>query len=208
MSMKKDCLGESSCCSPRGTETKLANNDCYVTGDNKDTAILLVHDIFGWKYPNVRLLADHFAREVEATVYVPDFFGGWIVDWKASREIRGPEMIACARAIKANLGFKHLGAVGYCYGGWAVCHIASKVHETPLVDAISMGHPSWLVKEDVDNIAVPVQVLAVEHDPSYTPELKSYTFRTALTMKRHEGEREAMGRAKNAVVAWFRQHLH
>ncbi|TRX96973.1 hypothetical protein FHL15_002279 [Xylaria flabelliformis] len=232
---------------PVGTEIKLANNDCYITGDDKDAAILLVHDIFGWRYPNVRLLADHFAREVNATVYVPDFFGGWVVDWKAaeedrwseidldgvakdqSREIRGPEIVACARAIKAELGFRRLGAVGYCYGGWAVCHIASKTQETQLVDAISMAHPSWLVKEDIDNIAVPVQVLAVEHDPSYTPELKNYTFQTALTWKvpfdyqhfpgivhgalvrgdeRHEGEREAMSRAKNAVVAWFRQLLH
>ncbi|KAI0466839.1 dienelactone hydrolase [Xylaria cf. heliscus] len=245
----------SSCCiktftwggTPSGTETKLSNNDCYVTGDNKDRAILLVHDLFGWKYPNIRLLADHFAREVHATVYVPDFFGGWVVDWKAveddrwseidldgvvknqSREIRGPEIAACARAIKADLGFKRLGAVGYCYGGWAVCHIASKAQETPLVDAISIGHPSWLIKEDIDNISVPFQVLAPEHDPSYTPELKSYTFQKALTLKmpfdylhfpgivhgalvrgdeRHEGEREAMERAKNAVVTWFTQFLH
>ncbi|KAF2971522.1 hypothetical protein GQX73_g2059 [Xylaria multiplex] len=244
----------SSCClktftwggTPIGVEGKLANNDCYTTGHNKEIAILLVHDIFGWKYPNVRLIADHLAREVNATIYVPDFFGGWVVDWAAveedrwseidldgitenqSREIRGPEIVACARAIKAELGFRRLGALGYCYGGWAVCHLASKGQEIALVDAISMVHPSWLVKEDIDNITVPFQVLAPEHDPSYTPELKGYTFQTALGLNvpfnyQHfpgtvhgalvrgneevKGEREAMARAKNAIVTWFKQYL-
>ncbi|KAI3325371.1 dienelactone hydrolase [Xylariaceae sp. AK1471] len=214
---------------PTSTKTKLANNDCYVTSDNKNTAILLVHGIFGWKYPNVRLLADHFAREINATVYVPDFFGGWVVDWEASREICGPEVVACARTIKNELGFQRLGAVGYCYGGWAVCHLASKEQGIPLVDTISMAHPSWLVAEDIDNITVPIQVLAPEYDQSYTPELKSYTFQTALKLnvpfdyqhlpgishgalergdERNEDEWEAMERAKDAVVAWFKQYLH
>ena len=70
----------SSCClsgfewsgTPGGKETKLANNDVYVTGTNKDSAILLIHDIYGWTFGNTRLLADHFAKEVGATVYVPD----------------------------------------------------------------------------------------------------------------------------------------
>ncbi|KAI1354452.1 dienelactone hydrolase [Xylaria sp. FL0043] len=223
---------------PKGVETKLSNHHCYVTGQNTETAILLVHDLFGWKYPSVHLIADHFAREVNATVYVPDFFGGWVVDWQAvkderwnevdldgvvrdqSREIRGPEMVACARAIKAELGFKRLGAIGYCYGGWAVCHLASKAQEFQLVDAISMAHPSWLVKEYIDNIAVPFQVLAPENDQSSTPEMKSYTFQTALKLnvpfsyqhfvrgdERNKGEREAMVIARNAVVAWFKQYL-
>ncbi|KAI0816535.1 dienelactone hydrolase [Xylaria sp. FL0064] len=213
---------------------------------NAETAILLVHDLFGWKYPNLRLLADHFARELNATVYVPDFFGGWIVDWKAvederwneidlngvvrdqSREIRGPEIVACARAIKAELSFKRLGAIGYCYGGWAVCHLASKAQEFQLVNAISIAHPSWIVKEDIDNIAVPFQVLAPENDQSYTLEMKSYTFQTALKLnvpisyqhfpgidhgalvrgdERNKGEREAMAMAKDAVVVWFKQYL-
>lgn len=35
-------------------------------------AILIVHDIFGWTLPNARLLADHYAKEADATVYLPD----------------------------------------------------------------------------------------------------------------------------------------
>lgn len=57
---------------PIGKESTLAGRGCYVTGSNAHAAILLIHDVFGWTFPNVRLLADHYAEEVGATVYVPD----------------------------------------------------------------------------------------------------------------------------------------
>ena len=57
---------------PTGKEEKFAGLDTYVTGDNKDVAILIVHDVFGWTLPNVRILADHYAKEANATVYLPD----------------------------------------------------------------------------------------------------------------------------------------
>lgn len=57
---------------PEGKETTLANNKAYVTGTSKSAAILIVHDIFGWTFTNIRLIADHFAKEANATVYVPD----------------------------------------------------------------------------------------------------------------------------------------
>ena len=49
---------------PQGTESTLADLPCYVTGTNREAAVLYVHDILGWKFPNARILADHFAREV------------------------------------------------------------------------------------------------------------------------------------------------
>ena len=57
---------------PTGSESTLDDAKAYVTGDSKDTAILIVTDIFGWTLPNIRLLADHYAKEANATVYVPD----------------------------------------------------------------------------------------------------------------------------------------
>ena len=59
---------------PSGREEKLGNHDAYVVGDNKEVAILVVHDVFGWTFTNTRLLADHYAREVNATVYLPDLY--------------------------------------------------------------------------------------------------------------------------------------
>lgn len=57
---------------PVGTETTLAGVNSYVTGSSKAAAIMIVHDVFGWTFSNARLLADHFAAEVGATVYLPD----------------------------------------------------------------------------------------------------------------------------------------
>ena len=230
---------------PAGRIGKLANNDAYITGDNADAAVLIVHDLLGWTFPNVRLLADHYAREAHATVYVPDFFGGEtlpfgpILDEKwdeidlagfvarNSRDIREPEIFDCARALRQK--HKKVGAVGFCYGGWAVFRLGAKEHQPPLVDCITAGHPSLLTKKDIDEVAVPVQILAPEIDPVYTAELKTHSFQTITTLGvpfdyqhfpgvehacfvrgdiRKAGEREAMARGKNAALGWFGQFLH
>lgn len=57
---------------PIGKESTIAGVPTYVSGSNKERAILMVHDIFGWTLPNLRLLADHYAQEADATVYLPD----------------------------------------------------------------------------------------------------------------------------------------
>ncbi|CRG88423.1 protein-serine/threonine kinase [Talaromyces islandicus] len=234
---------------PTGRIGRLATNNTYIAGDNPDVAILLIADLFGWTFPNIRLLADHYAREVGATVYAPDFFGGEVlpVDLVAaerfdqfdlpgfltrnSRETREPEIVACARSLKQDLGYKKVGAVGFCYGGWASFRLGAREHqqqEQQLVDCISVGHPSLLTKTDIDEVAVPVLVLAPEIDPVYTAELKLHTFETLQRLnvpfdyqhfpgvvhscfvrgdEKKPGERAAMARGKNATVAWFRQYL-
>lgn len=57
---------------PKGREAKFAGNNTYITGSNPNVAILVIHDLLGWTFPNIRILADHYAEEVGATVYVPD----------------------------------------------------------------------------------------------------------------------------------------
>jgi dienelactone hydrolase len=93
---------------------------------------------------------------------------------KSSREIREPEIFACAKALK-DAGNK-VAAIGFCYGGWAVFRLGAKEHNPPFVDCISAGHPSLLTKQDIDEVAVPVQLLAPEFDHVFTPEFKSYAF--------------------------------
>lgn len=155
---------------PTGKETTLAGNKAYVTGKDTGVAILIVHDIFGWTFNNTRLLADHYAEEVGATVYLPDFFGGEVVSeetmedpkkreafdimgflGKNGKEIRFPEIKAAAEQLRKD-GFKKIGAIGFCYGGWAVFQLGAK--GANLVDAISTAHPSILTNEEIDNIAV------------------------------------------------------
>jgi dienelactone hydrolase len=59
---------------PVGHEGTLGESKAYITGSNKSVAVLIIHDIFGWTMPNLRLLADHFAKEANATVYLPDLY--------------------------------------------------------------------------------------------------------------------------------------
>jgi len=243
----------SSCCTsgfkwdgtPVGKETKLANLDTYVTGSNKDAAVLIVHDIFGWTLTNIRVLADHYASEAGVTVYVPDFFGGEIVTPKMmespdrdkafdvgaflgrhSKELRQPEIFAAATALKQELGFKKVAAIGFCYGGWAVFRLGAKGNA--LVDAISTAHPSLLEKAEIDDISVPVQILAPEIDPLFTSELKEYSNKVIPGLNveydyqyfpglvhgfatrgdvNNPAQKKGLERAKDAAVHWFQQHL-
>ncbi|KXS13739.1 alpha/beta-hydrolase [Gonapodya prolifera JEL478] len=64
---------------PTGKEEKLNGLDCYVAmpaSNSTASSILIIHDIFGWKMPNTRLVADALAKEGFA-VFVPDFFAGY-----------------------------------------------------------------------------------------------------------------------------------
>lgn len=51
-----------------------SSNQAYVTGDSSSAAILFICDLFGLGFRNNRLLADALARDVGATVYVPDLY--------------------------------------------------------------------------------------------------------------------------------------
>ncbi|KAL8798152.1 MAG: hypothetical protein Q9182_006903 [Xanthomendoza sp. 2 TL-2023] len=244
----------SSCCvsgfawngTPSGREEKAQQLNYYIAGDNKDVAILLLHDIFGWTFNNNRLLADHFAKEINATVFLPDFFDGEVVPeeaifnpeheikvdiaaWKErnDKHIRGPAVHAFAEMLKKEMGFKKLGAIGYCWGGWAAFQLGAKGKN--LVDAISAVHPSLLTKEEIDDVAVPVQILAPETDPQLTPELKEYANKVIPSLGvdydyqyfpglthgfacradlNSKIEKQGLERAKNAASSWFAQMLN
>ena len=77
------CSGTVDAGTPQGSEKKLkltsaSSIDCYwapaQAGGN--CAVIIVTDIFGWKLPNARLLADKLGPELNATVIVPDLFNG------------------------------------------------------------------------------------------------------------------------------------
>ncbi|TVY85574.1 Hydrolase tropI [Lachnellula suecica] len=188
---------------PVGREGTLEKNKAYITGTNKDAAILIVHDIFGWTFNNLRLLADHFAREANATVYLVDFFDGEVLSQdlisdafekgdqekmkqldlpafvgRHSKAIRGPEIFACATTLKSQ--YKKVGAIGYCYGGWGCFQLGGKGKN--LVDCIAVAHPSQCVESEVDALAVPTLIMAPETDQQLTPELKAYCNKVIPTL--------------------------
>lgn len=182
--------------SPTGTETTLADKPAYVTGSSKSAAIIIVHDVFGWTFKNLRLLADHFAKEADATVYLPDFFDNEIIEpstmedpekrakfdipafiGRNSKDKRGPEINKCAKTLKEQ--FPKVGAIGYCYGAWACLRLAA---DPTLIDAISIAHPSLVETTELDNVKVPVQIIVPENDPAFTPELKAHANKVIPTL--------------------------
>ncbi|KAN0060988.1 hypothetical protein ACQY0O_006722 [Thecaphora frezii] len=175
-----------------GTETKLADRDVYVTGDeNSSVAILIVPDIFGWKLNNVRCLADKYAKGVGARVYVPDFFDGEAVDTAIMddperrekfdlmgfigkhnpREASWPKVEAVLSAIRSTQkSVKKVGAIGFCWGGPSVLYLGSTRAKSERVDAIAFAHPSLVEVSDFETIDAPAVFLCAEHDQIFPDE--------------------------------------
>jgi dienelactone hydrolase len=103
------------------------------------------------------------------------------------------------------------------------------LQSNPLVDCISMAHPSLLDKQEIEAVGVPTQILAPETDTQLTPELKEFCNKTipALGVEydyqyfpglahgfatrgdmTNPLQKKGLERAKNAAVHWFWQHLH
>jgi hypothetical protein len=114
---------------PTGREERLADNNAYVSGSNPTVAIMVISDLLGWTFINERLLCDQYAKEAEAIVYMPDYFGGEVVpsdilrdfsrwgefDLKAwsernSPEVRGPEILAYVNPALSLISARHISA--------------------------------------------------------------------------------------------------
>lgn len=141
-----------------------------------------------------------------------------------SKEVRWPEIEAAARTLKSQ--FPKVGAIGFCYGGWASFKLSA---DPSLVDAISVAHPSMLDKTEVAGVKVPVQILSAEHDHLYTEELKQYTFeilpRTGVQWEyvyfpdmqhgfavrgdiNDKRQRDGLARAERSAVRFFKEYLY
>lgn len=139
---------------PEGRTEKIANGkyDAYVAGNNTKAAVLLIHDVYGWDNPNVRLMADHYAKNTGATVYVPDFFlgdtlnrqkypelsnqeflGKYLMPFvgRHARDVREKDIFIVARALRREHGYEKLAAIGFCYGGWAIMRLGAKPEDQP-----------------------------------------------------------------------------
>lgn len=149
---------------------------------------------------------------------MPSFLG------RNSKVNRQVAVFECAKALRSQ--YKRVGAIGFCFGGWAVFQLGGKGNN--LVDCISTGHPSWLEKSEIENVGVPVQILAPEFDAMFTPELKEFSNKVIPTLgvpydyqyfpgiehsfatrgdQQSEAQMRALTRAKNTAVYWFRQWL-
>lgn len=141
-----------------------------------------------------------------------------------SKSVREPEIFACAKVLRTQ--YKRVAAIGFCYGGWAVFRLGGKGNN--LVDCISTAHPTWLTKDEIGNVGVPVQIMAPEFDHAFTTELKNFSNQIIPTLgvgydyqyfpglehafavrcnPSNKAELKGAERAKHAAINWFKQWL-
>ena len=76
-------------------------------------------------------VANSFGGEVitEEMIFDPEKFTNLDLQsymQRNSKEARGPAVHDFARKLKTEMGFKKVGAVGYCWGGWAAFQLGGK----------------------------------------------------------------------------------
>jgi dienelactone hydrolase len=137
-----------------------------------------------------------------------------------NKQIREPEIFDYVRALRSK--YKKIAAIGFSLCGWAVFRLRAKGNNH--VDCISTAHPTWLEKDEISNVGVPVQMLAPERDPSFHPDLKKFASEVIPTLgvaydhqyfpgvehafATRGDERDEMERTKNAAVGWFQLWFH
>jgi dienelactone hydrolase len=133
-------VGMSSCClsgavnsgTPRGREDIIGGLDTYISepegGSTAKTVIFLV-DVFGWKFLNVRLLADNYAKAGFAA-YIPDLHQGDSLPVSFLQNVEPPlkDQEQAGLVDKAN----NMDIVGTTLGPWLVKH--GEAVSQPLVD--------------------------------------------------------------------------
>lgn len=141
-----------------------------------------------------------------------------------SKEIRRPELFTVAKLLHDK--YDKVGAIGYCYGGWAVFELGARAN--PMVDCVITAHPVSLEEKDILNLGVPTQILAPENDFTFTPELKAFCNENipklgidyayeyfpglnhsfATRGDQNKAQRDGLERAKDAARVWFARYLH
>ncbi|KAI9665006.1 MAG: hypothetical protein M1821_006454 [Bathelium mastoideum] len=133
-------IGMSDCClsgkiaegKPQGREEEIGGISTYVaqpeSGSNTKTIVFLT-DIFGWKFPNVRLLADDYAK-AGFYCYIPDVHQGDSLPTEFLQDIEPP------LPIRENLSLVEKGTktakVGATLGPWLIKH--REAVSKPIID--------------------------------------------------------------------------
>uniref|UniRef100_A0A3B4WYK7 Carboxymethylenebutenolidase homolog n=1 Tax=Seriola lalandi dorsalis TaxID=1841481 RepID=A0A3B4WYK7_SERLL len=126
-----------------GQEVQLEHTKAYVVKPStaSDKAIIVIQDIYGWQLPNTRYMADMLATNGYIAV-CPDFYVGkepwspshdwskfqeWLEDKKPTNINKEVDVVL--RFLKEQCGAKHIGAVGFCWGGVATHYLALQYAE-------------------------------------------------------------------------------
>ncbi|KAH7410447.1 dienelactone hydrolase [Phaeosphaeria sp. MPI-PUGE-AT-0046c] len=158
-------------------------------------AILILTDVYGFTFPNTRLIADNFASLGYLTV-IPDLFHGaevpfpppsdfnlqtYINDTMPRFNTVDPIIESVIKVLREDMGVKRLGAVGYCFGGKYVCRWLRE--GMGKVDVGYVAHPSFVEREELQGIEGALSIAAAEVDEIFTV-AKRYETEEILTKKK------------------------
>jgi len=177
-----------------GKYVKIGEIDTYSVGSGTN-AIVLLTDVFGYKFSNIQKIADTYAA-AGFRVVVPDLFAGDAVP--ADTVIRTRESFlpwlqrnppekalgvakTTIQAVRDDYKATSIQAQGYCYGGKLVVHLLA----TDLIKAGVVAHPGMVTVEDANAIIHPALFVCAERDNSFGSEIKA-KFEQALKTNKIE----------------------
>lgn len=124
--------------------------------------------MIGHEFINAQLIADQFAANGYFTV-MPDLFHGDPVKLNRSDDFdlmgwlknHGTERVdpvieAALKEMRGPLGCKHIGGVGYCFGGKYVARFL----KGGKLDAGFTAHPSFMMPDELKEIQGPLSIAA------------------------------------------------
>ncbi len=150
---------------------------------NRSSAVIVIlTDLFGYKLPNVQLLADEYARagfktlvpdilnddgmafdalnSVTSTPQLFEIVGPWLKNH--GDETVTPSIDAVLKSLKAE--GKKVGLVGFCFGG----KYAVQYGATDLCSAVVACHPSFIdVPSMIPGVRVPISFAVAKDDEIY-----------------------------------------
>lgn len=228
------------CCTPPppatpefvGKDETFAGYPVYTTGPSSSTsAIILVSDIFGFKKPLIRKLADKVAASTGFLVLVPDalkddpftgsFSTGELRTWMQKHPPTGYALEVTKGLVEAlkDKGVGSIGAAGFCWGAKPVVVLAKE----KVVKAIVQLHPSGIQAADYEEVTVPICVLAAPTDgvDKYVDLLESRTDVKSFVKifpgvthgwtlrydETKEAEVENANEAHKLLIDWFAKYL-
>lgn len=168
---------------PVGVEEVHDDVTLYITGEQSDTAVLYLTDVFGINLTENKLLADSFGRAGFLTV-APDLFNGEpspvdlntpgfnITDFLLAHgpETTEPLIDVAIKYLRETRGIQKVAVTGYCFGGrYAFRYVAPGKG----ADVAAAAHPSLLEDSEIAAIASPANVAAAETDSMMSPERRA-----------------------------------
>jgi dienelactone hydrolase len=173
----------------QGNEVTIAGFKTYKTGQGK-AAIVIFTDVFGFSFINTRKIADTFGHDVGTTVLIPDFLNGDPMDpndpnlwdkvpaWLQKHPVTEACVSAATYISTINGQYDSIQLIGFCYGAKLVIHCITHPELHSAIKAVVVAHPSFLVKEEAENIKRPILFICAQNDDLFTPELREHYERT------------------------------